>query len=329
MSLSQSELTKFGITPEDERPHPFSPDHEAWNESYFFDWIDRSGEPAGHLRVGWHPNQDRWWLWFMLWNGSEWAVVEQPRLPLSSLRIPDLVYEGWGLSFSYEVGEPLRSGRLRCSGFARVVSGRRSGFVLPASVDLDVAAVGAAHSGGPSEVPGHSAGGYEANRFEQPITVTGTGRLGDDSFALDGRGERDHSWGPRDWNLEWLFVVLHGDYLRMQWARAEVPGVGIFTVGYLHRRDSVAITEVEDDIAFDDDDVLHPAAGTFRATAEDGTVVSGRLASVTGTEVDITHAFTPPRPTVYRRALVRFTPDDGSPPTTGWLESNRFARGSG
>ncbi len=74
--LTMEELTKFGIKPEDEGDHPFSPDHIDWNESYFFDWFDADGKHAGHWRIGWHPNQKRVLTWLYVYNGDEWMMIE-------------------------------------------------------------------------------------------------------------------------------------------------------------------------------------------------------------------------------------------------------------
>ena len=38
-----------------------------------------------------------------------------------------------------------------------------------------------------------------ATRYEIPCRVTGTVRIGDEDVALAGPGQRDHSWGARDW----------------------------------------------------------------------------------------------------------------------------------
>ena len=121
---------QFGIVPADEGPHPHSPDHEWWNESYFWDWFDARGERAGHCRIGVHPNQDRAWLWFYLYNGAEWVAIEEPRLPMRDFDREKLRYDRWGLRFDYEVTAPLRAGRLCVSGFGRVVSGPRAGMLL-------------------------------------------------------------------------------------------------------------------------------------------------------------------------------------------------------
>ena len=322
--LTLAELTRFGITPEDEHPHPFSSDYEWWNESVFYDWYDRSGTNAGHCRIGWHPNQHRLWMWLFLYNGSEWVAIEQPRLPLTSLQLPRIAYDdGWGLRFSYDVHAPLRSGRFAAAGFGRVLSGPRVGMILPVAVELDVEAVGAAHSLGQHALAGHSDESYSTSRFEQPIRAHGRYTIGGDTRALDVRGERDHSWGPRWWNMEWTFMAVNGDDYRLQCATVTVPGASQISTGYLHRGATVNVTDVRFELGFHDDTPTRPVSGRFAVGAPDGDQLAGRIESISGAEIDITHTFVPPRRPIYRRALIRVTPDGGSP-AIGWLESNRF-----
>jgi len=324
MELSLEELTKFGIRPEDEGPHPHSPDQEWWNESVFFDWFDERGENAGHCRIGIHPNQRRVWLWLFLYNGDEWVAIEEPRLPLSDLKLPEIAYDRWGLAFSWTVLDPLRRSRLRCSGFGRVVSGTRVGMILPVSVDLEFEALGAAHSVGQHVVEGHADARLSASRFEQPVWARGRYAIDAEARPFTGRGERDHSWGPRWWTIEWTFLVLNGAPVRLQCARVRIPDVSEITVGYLHRDSMISLSDATFDFAYDDERVTSPVAGPFRVRAEDGSVVAGTVVPLTGTEIDITHCFVPPRRSVYRRALVRCTLEGSGPPVLGWVESNRF-----
>ncbi len=47
----------------------------------------------------------------------------------------------------------------------------------------------------------------DTSRYEVPCTVTGTVRIGDETLAVTGSGERDHSWGSRDWwSHSWLWT---------------------------------------------------------------------------------------------------------------------------
>jgi hypothetical protein len=322
--LPLEELTRFGIQPADEAPHPFSPDYEWWNESVFVDWYDRDGTNAGHCRIGWHPNQDRLWMWLFLYNGEEWVAIEETRLPLARLKLPKIAYDdGWGLRFSYRTIEPLRAAHLEASGFGRVVTGRRTGMILPVEVALDVSTVGPAHSLGESSVPGHSDETLSTNRFEQPVRVAGSYGIAGDVRAIEGRGERDHSWGPRLWNMQWRFMVVNGDDFRLQCTCVDIPGIDEIRTGYLHHARMTTLTEVAFDLVFDDDTVTNPLHGRFSVKADDGTALAGSIEALTATEIDITHVFEPPRRPVYRRALVRCTPDGGRP-ALGWLEFNRF-----
>jgi len=323
---SLEELTRFGIRVEDEGIHPFDPRVEWWNESWFWDWFDDAGTLAGHCRIGLFPAQKRAWVWLFLYHRGEWVAVEEPRLPLADIQLPRLAYDGWGLRFAYDPRQPLRQGHLRCAGFGRVLSGPRTGMILPVAAELEVDAVGAAHTTGRNAIAGHDSHQFDACRFEQPTAVRGTLRLGDDTLPFAGRGERDHSWGPRPWNMEWTFIVASNDALRVQCVEVALPDLPRFGVGYLHRDSTQSLAAVDIALTFDDDAVAHPIAGRFAVTAEDGTRFAGRVEPIAAAEIDITHTFVPPARSIYRRALVRVHPDGGGAPLVGWTELNYFPR---
>src|SRR5262249_16321733 len=255
-------------------------------------------------------------------------VIEETRLPLADLALPQIAYDRYGLAFSWAPTEPLRGGRLRVTGFGRVVSGARSGMILPVAVDLAVETVGAAHSVGGRAVVGPDGVSYATDRFEQPIRVSGNVRIAGDERTVHGRGERDHSWGPRWWNMEWTVLVVHAEALRFMSARVRIPDVTEISAGYVHRERTCSLTEVRFDFTFDDARVLSPVSGRAILTADDGSVLAGGVESITGAAIDLSHTFVPPRRSIYRRALVRFTPD-GRAPLLGWVEFNRFPPAGG
>lgn len=322
--LTLEELTRFGILPADEGLHPFDPQFEWWNESWFWDWYDADGSVAGHCRIGLHPAQKRAWIWLFLYDGGEWVALEEPRLPLADLQLPRLAYDGWGLRFSYDAPQPLRHGHLQVVGFGRVLSGPRTGMIVPVGVDLHTTAIGPAHSTGRSDIAGHSSAVFDACRFEQPITLRGTQTIGATVRSIEARGERDHSWGPRLWNLEWTFLVLNGTALQLQCADVRFPGGTRLGVGYLHRSATQSLRDVQFDVEFHDDRVQQPFSGRVDVTAEDGSRFGGRIEIISAAEIDITHTFVPPERSIYRRALIRVHPDDGSGPILGWTELNYF-----
>ena len=110
--LSLESLSAFGILPEDEGMHPHPADMEAWQESVFHDWIDASGQRAGHCRIGLHPAQGRLWIWLFLYDGEGWVGLEQPRLDLGRFDRDAWSFDQRGLAFERQIHTPLRSSTL-------------------------------------------------------------------------------------------------------------------------------------------------------------------------------------------------------------------------
>ena len=326
--LDNKTLTQFGIQLDDEFPHPFSSAHADWNESYFFDWYDANGRIAGHCRVGWHPVQQRVLFWLYLLDGEEWLAIEEYRLPFSALTLHSdkhvFAYEGWGLAFSYQAGEALQTGTLSVSGFARVLSGQRQGLVLPVAVQLTMNALGPAHSRGGGTVEDHQAEGFSTNRYEQPIAGALTVSIDKHTQDVTVRGERDHSWGPRPWDMQWQFLVINTEKFSLQSTVVNIPEWPEIKVGYFQENDGEMenLEGVEFDLSFDATSPHRSVAGHFDLACSSGRLISGRIETISGVEIDITHTFSPPKRTEYRRSLVRCYIDDEAP-VIGWFECNR------
>ncbi len=326
------DVTEFGIQPGDEFPHPFSSDHADWNESYFFDWYDADGGVAGHCRIGWHPVQERVLFWLYLYNGSEWLVIEEYRLPFAALQLgsegantePAFAYQGWGLEFQYQPQQPLRSGQLQVSGFARVLCGPRQGMILPVALELGVTAIGPPYSRGSGSVDSHSAANFSTDRYEQPHVAQGHMVIDGDTTALDVRGERDHSWGPRPWDMGWRFLVINNPAFSLLATQVEIPGWPLISMGYYHGHGEAMehLAEAELALEFNADDPTAAVSGSFNLLCDSGRKVEGTIETISGTEIDITHTFATPHRSEYRRSLIRCTFSDGSQ-SIGWLECNR------
>lgn len=61
----------------------------------------------------------------------------------------------------------------------------------------------------PHEKPGEE---FAKGHYEQLIAGTGTIRVGDEEWAIDGFGLRDHSWGPRYWQAPWYYRWLTANF---------------------------------------------------------------------------------------------------------------------
>ncbi len=82
------------------------------------------------------------------------------------------------------------------------------------------------------ETPGEE---FAKGHYEQLIAATGTIRVGEREWDIDGFGLRDHSWGPRYWQAPWYYRWLtanFGDELRVHGqsaspsATARAPAAG-------------------------------------------------------------------------------------------------------
>ena len=327
--IDDQTLSQFGIKLEDEYPHPYSEDHQDWNESYFFDWYDLQGKNAGHCRIGWHPVQKRILFWLYLYNGKEWLVIEEYRLPFSELLLQqnDIVfsYQGWGLNFSFKIQSPLKAGTLEVSGFARVISGERQGMILPVSLKLDFQVKGPAHSRGAGTVDDHSAKGFNTNRYEQPIEAKATVVIDQETENLVVYGERDHSWGPRPWDMQWQFFVINTEQFCLQSTTVNIPDWPPIQMGYYQASAEKMenLETVEFKLDFNADEPANAVSGSFNLICDSGRAIRGTIETISGTEIDITHTFAEPKRTEYRRSLVRCI-IEGKEAVVGWLESNRL-----
>ncbi|MDG2045680.1 MAG: hypothetical protein P8J79_00570 [Halioglobus sp.] len=331
---SEFDVTQFGIQVEDEFHHPFSGDHPDWNESYFFDWYDASGTNAGHCRVGWHPVQQRILFWLYLYNGSEWLVIEEYRLPFSALQLGGeensataknaFSYSGWGLAFKYQPQEPLRSGQLSVSGFARVLCGQRQGMIKPVELELTITAIGPPYSRGGGAVDSHSADNFSTDRYEQPTQSQGWMVIDSEKTELTVRGERDHSWGPRPWDMGWQFFVVNNERFSLLATQVQIPEWPLITMGYYHGHGEAMeqLAETELNLDFNSSNSTQAVRGSFNLLCESGRKIVGSIETISGAEIDITHTFSTPHRSEYRRSLIRCTFDDGSQ-SIGWLECNR------
>jgi hypothetical protein len=61
----------------------------------------------------------------------------------------------------------------------------------------------------PHEKPGEE---FAKGHYEQLIAGTGSIRVGDEEWAVDGFGLRDHSWGPRYWQAPWYYRWLTANF---------------------------------------------------------------------------------------------------------------------
>ena len=105
-------------------------------------------------------------------------------------------------------------------------------------------------------------------RYEISSWVTGTVTIGDETIAVDCGGQRDHSWGVRDW---WLFPWnwtsgAFADDTFVHAARSIIPDLDVFATGYTVDADGALTpaTVVENSVDIDAEKIPDRGAPTDR-----------------------------------------------------------------
>lgn len=170
-------------------------DEPLWNESWYLDFTTASGDLGGYVRLGLYPHLGVAWFWACLVGDDRPLVtVLDHEVPLPATGRLDVRGEGLWCDLVCET--PLEHWTVGVEAFGVAlddpleVFGACRGTRTPLGVDLEWETVGGTYA-----YPG-------VDRYEVPCRVHGEVLVGDETIAFDGWGERDHSWGRRDW---WSF----------------------------------------------------------------------------------------------------------------------------
>jgi hypothetical protein len=295
--------------PGDEGRHAPGPE-QLWNESWYFDVVSDDGEIGVYTRIGLYPNLDVCWLTAFI------CGPDRPAVAIVDFAVPlpageELTLENGGLRAEHVALAPLERFRVRLGAtgeaFADASAPLRgeSGDPVAAGFDLEWETAGAPYS-------------YRiATRYEIPCRVRGTVHVGEEEIALRGLGQRDHSWGPRDWwSAEWMWSAGHLDdgtrFHGVEFRLPDAPPVGLGYVqppqGGVVEIDRVAATE---------------------EVGPDGLITAARIAYEDLTLSVQPIAFGPlllrapdGRVSQFPRAMCRVVSDDGRA-GVAWVEWNR------
>ncbi len=226
------------VDPTDEGRHPPG-DEELWGESYYLDFTADGGEIAGYTRLGVYPNLGvTWWTTAIVGQDRPLFSSIDHYLPLAA--VPEatdrrvVVVDSNELSVEYVSRDPLRTMSVRGRAPARALESATDVYAgqagVPTSIELDL-------TWRTDGVPYH----YDVtSRYEIPCLVTGEIRLGDETIPIDGQGQRDHSWGVRDWwAFGWCWAAARlDDGTRVHWAHIRLPD-GPVALGYVQQPDGV------------------------------------------------------------------------------------------
>ncbi len=296
---------------EDEGRHEPGPE-PLWNESWYFDAVDDGGDVGVYIRLGRLPNQGvALYTACVCGPGRPSVMLVDAAAPLPAAGDDMQLIDVPGvLVASQQCVEPLGRFRLLVRGtggaFVDESAPLRGEPGDPVEIELDLT----------WETDGIPYSWRQSTRYEIPCRVTGSVRVGGETISFAGPGQRDHSWGARDWwAVDWMWSGLHlkdGTHIHAVGV-PQMPGYG---VGYIQHGDELsevdAVTATEtvaaNGLIEQPRIVLGPpelqldveplAFGALRLEAPDGRV------------------------SLFPRAMCRIAAADGRT-GTGWVEWNR------
>jgi hypothetical protein len=210
-------MAGFILKPEDEYTH--APDASSnFNESVYTNAFDPVRQMGGWMRLGNRVNEGYAELSVCLYlpGGRVACQFLRPKITSNDR------HDAGGLS--YEVVEPFRHVRMAYEGEVMVLDDPealrdpeamfKSARKVPASVRWDHRGDSPMHGGLPASPDQQTMYGPDFSRghFNQHIRTTGSIRVGDESWPVDGYGWRDHSWGPRFWTVIYSYRLFLANF---------------------------------------------------------------------------------------------------------------------
>lgn len=297
-------------TQEDELSHTHTAE-PLWSESWYADFADAAQGLGGWFRLGLVANQRTAWVQALLCGPDLPTVAIAVDVPLPS---DPWVVRTDELELAHAASTPLQCYRVDMRGQGQSYSDPSAllrgepGIPVELTMNLEWATDGTPYK-------------YRlATRYEIPCTVSGTVSIDGKSYRFDSvAGQRDHSWGVRDWwSMDWVWSALHlDDGTHVHGVNIRIPGVPGVSVGYVQNSggnvielDSVNTREAFDanGLPLDATLVLDPAELTADLTVQGNAPV--RLTAADG------------RVSEFARAWASVNTTDGRT-GVGWIEWNR------
>lgn len=244
------------LDPSDEYMHELGPEPN-FNESMYINCFDHAQEIGGWFRMGNRANEGYAEMTVCLYlpGGRVGFMFKRPEI--SNNDALDAGGLTWTMVTPFEELTIDYAGKVLLLDEPEQMSDPRQAFkenpYADAEIHLTFTGQGRPSMFGgepdtPHEKPGEE---FAKGHYEQLVEATGTIRVGDDTWQIDGFGLRDHSWGPRYWQAPWYYRWLTGNvnrdfgFMASRVARRDGPGTRggfVWEDGTLHLCDHVEVS---------------------------------------------------------------------------------------
>jgi len=205
------------LTEHDEGMHDPGPEIN-WNESRYIDFWDPVQRLGGWFRIGARPNADyaEMSACVFLPDGRVAFAFDRAEISGNTLSAGG---QTWEITEPWSVNTVGFSGEMSLFDDPWVLTDPKRAFTASpkASAAIHLTCTTTAGLGatmGQDQDQHHLIflPGQAAFHYQHMTHVVGTIKVGDQRFEVDGRGGKDHSWGPRNWHakiyLRWLICCI-------------------------------------------------------------------------------------------------------------------------
>jgi hypothetical protein len=261
------------LEPSDEYMHPLGPEAN-FNESMYINCFDPDQQVGGWFRMGNRANEGYAEMTVCLYlpperpDARRTVAFMYKRPAITDNDAFDAGGMRWTMVTPFEELRVEYSGKVVVLDDPEQMSDPRAAFTSNPHVECEVRLVftgqgRASMFGGEPDTP-HEAPGEEfaKGHYEQLVQSTGSIRVGQREWEIDGYGLRDHSWGPRFWQSPWYYRWLTANvdrdlgFMASRVAKRDGPGTRggfVWEDGRMHWCDHVELsTTTRGDDAYHD-----------------------------------------------------------------------------
>ncbi|MEM2839627.1 MAG: PEP/pyruvate-binding domain-containing protein [Thermoplasmata archaeon] len=224
--------------------HEFGKDLN-WNESFYFNFYDRKEDICGFMRIGLRPNRKHKSVFCYLLAPGDLVLGKRGKIRFLGEEL-----EGLGLRFEKKI--PEKVWRLVFSGVMDGPHPEKVEFDLLFDACNEIFDYRSCASEDEKEIYGT----VVSEHLEQFGRVKGRLEIGNRKYIIDGLGERDHSWGVRDWHAPKMWIWLTCQFSdKAAFNIAKLVGdKGVVDAGFIHLNGrNIPIVDVNIDTKYADD----------------------------------------------------------------------------
>jgi len=225
-----------------------------WRESYYFNFVSRDNKTSGFTTIGILPNQEKAeFVLALIHEDKQKLYYKEQKATIndqSSSLISDKI-------LTYKLSEPLHKWEID---------------FVDADLELNIEW----NARFPPFDFGKGSGTSWTGHFEQSGIVKGAAKLSDGRIInIDGYGQRDKSWGPRDWHIEnWFAFHAQFETYAVGLRRDTVNGLVHVSGGITSALNQSTASQVDLEITYEKGDCPNPTGALTNIRFVDGNILT-------------------------------------------------------